>query len=302
MARASSNGIEIEYELSGPEGGPVLLMIHGVGAQLVRWPGELCRMLEAAGFRLLRFDNRDVGLSTHMSAAPIPDIAAVVAARAAGREPDLAYGLSDMAADTAGLLDALGIRAAHVLGVSLGGMVAQTLAIEHAARVLSLNIFMSHSGNPNMPPSRPEAMAMLSRAAPDPAGDREAYLGHQVALNRVLGSPLYPTDESELRAFAAAAADRSYNPAGAARQLAATRGAADRREQLKALSVPALVVHGVDDPLLPVECGRDIAQSLRGAWLLEVDGMGHDLPAGLAPLFVSAIGANCRRSPASSSS
>lgn len=298
MAQAQANGITIEYELSGPADGPLLLMIHGVGAQLIRWPPMLIARFEQAGFRILRFDNRDIGLSSHMDDAGIPDIAAVVAARAAGQEPALPYTLSDMAADTVGLLDALGIESAHVLGVSLGGMVAQVMAIEHRARVRSLNIFMSQSGNPDLPPSRPEAMAILSKRAPDPREDREAYLRYQVELNRTLGSPGYPASEEELRHFATLAADRSYNPAGAARQLAAARGAADRRPLLRELSIPALVVHGVDDPLIPVESGADIARAIPGAWLIEANGMGHDLPAELFGLFVGAVCANCARASA----
>lgn len=295
MARVRANGIAVEYELSGPADGPVLMMIHGVGAQMIRWPPAFCERLERAGLRLLRFDNRDIGLSTHMDGAPVPDIAQVAEARRQGREPELPYTLSDMAADAVGLLDALGIARAHVLGVSLGGMVAQVLAIEHRARVRSLNIFMSQSGNPDLPPSRPEAMAILSKRAPDPREDREGYLRHQVELNRTLGSPDYPTPEAELRHFAALAADRAWNPAGPARQLAAARGSADRRPLLRALSVPALVVHGVEDPLLPVESGADIARAIKGAWLLEVGGMGHDLPEALFDLFVGAIRANCDR-------
>jgi pimeloyl-ACP methyl ester carboxylesterase len=294
MVQVSANGITIEYELSGPADGPVLLMIHGVGAQLVRWPQALCGAFERKGFRTLRLDNRDIGLSTHID-APVPDIAAVVEARRQGREPELPYTLSDMAADTVGLLDALGIGRAHVLGVSLGGMVAQVMAIEHPARVRSLNIFMSQSGNPGLAPSKPEAIAILSRRAPDPHEDREGYLRHQVELNRVLGSPDYPASETELRTFATLAAGRAWNPAGPARQLAAARGAADRRPALRTLPIPTLVVHGVEDPLIPVEHGADIARAIKGAWLLELNGMGHDLPAELTDLFVSAVSANCDR-------
>lgn len=295
MARVQANGIAIEYEISGPEDGPVLLLIHGVGAQLIRWPQPLCARFEQAGFRVLRFDNRDIGLSTHMSEAPIPDIGAVIAARARGEEPDLPYTLSDMTRDTIGLLDALGIDRAHVLGVSLGGMIAQVLAIEHAARVRSLAIFMSQSGNPGLPPSKPEALAVLSARAPDPATDRDAYIDHQVLLNRTLGSPGYPAPGEELRAFAARAADRGLNPAGAARHLAAARGAADRRPHLRGLRLPTVVVHGVDDPLLTIESAADMARCIEGAWLLELGGMGHDLPEPLFDLFAAVVAANCAR-------
>ncbi len=295
MARTQANGITIEYELSGPAQGPVLLMIHGVGAQLIRWPPALIGGLETAGFRTLRFDNRDIGLSSHMDEQGLPDLAAVAAARAQGREPVLPYTLSDMAADAVGLLDGLGIAAAHLLGVSLGGMVAQVMAIEHGARVRSLNLFMTHSGNPDLPPSNPDALAILATRAPDPQRDRGAYLDHQVALNRALGSPRYPTPEAELRTLAARAADRAYNPAGPARQLAVGRGAPDRRAWLSKLSVPTLVVSGSDDPLFPPECGRDLAASIAGAWLLELGGMGHDLPAELFDVFIGAVRDNAAR-------
>lgn len=295
MARIQANGLEIEYELSGPQDGPVLLMIHGVGAQMIRWPPGLIERFERAGFRTLRFDNRDVGRSSHLNHLGIPDIAAIVAARAAGKEPELPYTLSDMAADTVGLLDALDIASSHVLGVSLGGMVAQVMAIEHRARVRSLNLFMTQSGNPGLPPSDPAALAILSKRAPDPREDREAFLSHQVALNRALGSPAYPAPEAELRAFAALAADRAYNPAGPARQLAAARGAPDRRAQLRELTIPTLVVHGRDDPLFPPECGTDLARSIPGSWLIEPGGMGHDLPAELIDLFAETVRANCAR-------
>lgn len=295
MARVEANGITIEYAISGQAEGPVLLMIHGVGAQLIRWPPALIERFERAGFRTLRFDNRDIGLSSHMDHLGLPDIAAAVGARQAGEEPVLPYTLSDMAADTIGLLDALGVGEAHVLGVSLGGMVAQVLAIDHPTRVRSLALFMTQSGNIDLPPSQPKALAILSQRAPDPACDREAFLAHQVKLNRALGSPLYRAPEDELRRFAGMAADRAYNPAGPARQLAAARGAADRRPALRELAVPALVVHGADDPLIRREAGLDLAQSIPGAWLLEVGGMGHDLPGELIDLFAANVLANCAR-------
>ena len=298
MAHVQTNGITIEYELAGPAKGPVLLMIHGLGAQLVRWPQALCERFVQAGFRTLRFDNRDVGLSSHMDGAPVPDLGVVVEARRQGLDPELPYTLSDMARDAVGLLDALGIEAVHVLGVSLGGMIAQVVAIENRHRVLSLNLMMTQSGNPDLPPSNPDAMAILAKRAPDPREDREAYLSHQVLLNRTLGSPDYPAPEAELRNIAAITADRAWNPTGQARQLAAARGATDRRPQLRALSVPALVIHGVDDPLVPAACGADIARNIKGAWLLEVNGMGHDIPAELIDLFVASVSANCARAPA----
>ena len=290
MPVVQANGIEIACELSGPEDGRPLLMIHGLGAQLVRWPPAFCALLEARCYRLIRIDNRDVGLSTHFRDAPMPDLAKV-----ASGEEDPPYTLCDMAGDAAGLLDALGIAAAHVLGVSLGGMIAQVMAIEHPARVLSATIMMSQNGNPQMPGTSPEAMAVLATPAPDPAVDREGYLAHQVHLNRVLGSPIYSTPEDELRELSALAAQRSFDPAGAGRQLAAARAIADLRPALRQLDVPALVIHGADDPLLSHVHGQDIAESIPGAWYLKVGGMGHDLPAELFDLFEKALSANCAR-------
>lgn len=295
MTQAKSNGIMLEYERSGPADGPPILLIHGVGAQLVRWPRSFCDALAAAGFHVIRFDNRDIGLSSHMDDAPIPDIAAIMAAKARGETPALPYTLSDMAADTAGLMDALGIDSAHVIGVSLGGMVAQTLAIEHPARVRSLAILMSDSGNPDLPPSTPAALLALATPAPDPRMDEEGYLLHSIALNRALGSPAYPTPEPDLRAFATKAARRSYNPAGNARQFAAARGGPDRRPALGRLRQPTLVIHGADDPLLTVDGGQDVVRHVPGAWLLVLSGMGHDMPDELTDIFVSTISANTRR-------
>lgn len=295
MAQAQVNGVTLEYEISGPETGMPLLLIHGVGAQLIRWPPSLCDRLAEAGFRLLRYDSRDIGLSTHMDDAPIPNLAAITAARLNGREPELPYTLSDLAADAAGLMAAVGIPAAHVLGVSLGGMVAQQLAIAHPHKVLSMTCIMTQSGNPELPGARPAALAKLSAVAPDPKADREAYLQHQVELNQNLGSPDYPTPEPELRRMAALAADRAYNPAGAARQLAAGRGSADRSSELRKLSVPTLVIHGAEDPLMSVVCGEDLADSVPGAWFLRINGMGHDLPEQLSGIFVAAIAENCAR-------
>jgi len=295
MAHINANGISLAYELSGPEDGTPLLLIHGVGAQLVRWPQGFCDGLAAAGFRVLRYDSRDIGLSTHLDGTPVPDLMQVVAAKARGEEPDLPYTVADLAADAAALLGALDWPAAHVLGVSLGGMVAQQLAIDHPARLLSMTIMMSQSGNPDMPGASPDALAKLAAVAPDPRVDREGYLVHQVTLNQVLGSPAYPTSEADLRAISALCADRAFDPAGAARQLAAGRGATDRRPALRLLSVPTLVIHGADDPLIPAVCGQDIADAVSGAWFLRINGMGHDLPEALFGLFTTMLLSNCAR-------
>jgi pimeloyl-ACP methyl ester carboxylesterase len=297
MPQIASNGIQIEYALSGPDQGRPLLLIHGVGAQLVRWPDALCEDFAARGFRVIRFDNRDVGLSTHMHEAGRPDLSAILAAKQRGEVPALPYTLSDMAADTFGLLDALGIPAAHVVGVSLGGMIVQQMAIERPERILSMTIVMSQSGHPDLPPPDPAALATLAAPAPDPALDREAYLAHSVALNKALGSPLYPTGEAELRRFAGLAADRAYDPAGSLRQMAAGRAAPDRSPVLARIDIPTLVIHGVDDALMPVAAGEQLARIIPGAWLLAIKGMSHDLPDQLGSLFAGAIAANADRTP-----
>jgi len=290
MPVAQANGIEIGYEVSGPEDGTPLLLIHGLGAQLVRWPPRFITLLAERGYRVIAMDNRDVGLSTHFHDAPLPDLA-----KLAPGSTDIPYTLSDMAADAVGLLDALGIDGAHVLGVSLGGMITQTMVIEHPSRVLSATIMMSQNGNPAMPGTSPEAMAVLTTPAPDPFTDREGFLAHQVHLNQALGSPDYPTPVEELRELCALAADRAYDPLGAARQLAAATAIADLRPGLGKADVPTLVIHGADDPLLSHVHGQDIADAIPGAWYLKVNGMGHDLPPQLFDLFERAVAANCAR-------
>lgn len=295
MPQAESNGILIEYDRIGPVSNEPLLLIHGVGAQLIRWPEDLCNRFAAAGFHVIRYDSRDIGLSTHLSDVPVPDLGVVLEAVRRGAVPKLPYTLSDLAADAAGLLRALNIPRAHVLGVSLGGMVAQVLAVEHPLCMSSLNIVMSHTGNPDLPPSDPETMRTLMVAAPDPTRDLEGYLRHSVALNIALGSPAYPVDEAVLREFAVRAARRAYDPAGVARQLAAGRGGPDRRAALKCLTVPTLVIHGANDKLIAPAGGEDIARNIKDAWLLIVNGMAHDLPPQLFDLFVSLVGANARR-------
>ncbi len=295
MPRALCNSISIEYDVRGDADAEPILLIHGVGAQLVRWPESLCDFFLNHHFRVIRFDSRDVGLSTHFHERGVPDLAAITATKERGDAPILPYTLSDLAADALGLLDVLEIPAAHLLGVSLGGMVAQQIAIREPIRVLSMTIMMSQSSAPGLPPSDPAAMAALAKPAPDPGENREGYLAHSVALNRVLGSPLYPTADAQLRRFAGLAADRAYDPAGGLRQLAAGRGATDRSAALATLETPTLVIHGVHDVLVPVAAGEQLARIVPGAWLLTINGMGHDLPDQLCGLFAGAIVANAAR-------
>ena len=268
-------------EVLGPPAGRPLLLIHGLGAQLVDWPDELVDGLVAAGFRVVRFDNRDAGLSTHLDALGMPDLV-----RDAGHPDRAPYLLADLADDAAGLLGALGIGRAHVVGVSMGGMIAQELAIRHPDALSSLCSIMSTTGDPAVGQPSAEALAVLLRAAP--AGRDEA-IEQSIAGNLVTGSPGFPFDEAAARAKAAARYDRSHDAAGVARQLAAIVASPDRTPALRGLKLPVLVVHGEADPLVAVSGGRATAAAVPGAEIVTFPGMGHDLPAALIPEIVTRI-------------
>lgn len=295
MASAEANGIRIEYETFGSRAGRPLLLFSGLGSQLLGFHEDLCRMLVGLGHFVVRFDNRDVGLSTKFDAAGIPDLKAVVAARRQGEPPPVPYLLGDMADDAAGLLDALGLRAAHIAGVSMGGMIVQAFAIRHPERLLSLTSVMSNTGNPALPPPRPEALARLMTPAP---AERGAYVEHYVGSARVFGSPPPYFEEDRVREMAGRAFDRAFSPAGTARQYAAIIASGSRKEALAAVRAPALVIHGALDPLVPVEGGIDTAEAIPGAELTIVDGMAHDLPRALWPRIAEAIAHHTARVPA----
>ena len=288
--QVSSNGLTLTYDSFGRAEDPALLLIHGLGMQLIDWDPALCRLLAQAGLRVIRFDNRDVGLSTHFHDRPVPNIAAVALAVAEGSDPGLPYTLGDMAADAAGLLDALAIERAHVVGVSMGGMIAQRLAIHHGSRLLSLTSIMSTTGGRDLPPPAPEAVAIL--LAPPPA-DRAAYIERSVADARILSAG-YPPDETAQRAQAAARYDRAFDPAGVGRQFAAVLGDGSRREALRGVTVPTLAIHGAEDPLVPAAGGRDTADHIPGARLLTLPRMGHDLPPALYAAVTTAISDHAR--------
>ncbi|MFC3711521.1 alpha/beta fold hydrolase [Sphingoaurantiacus capsulatus] len=288
MARTTANGIEIEYESFGPaSGAETVLLIMGLGAQLTLWPVELCNALVARGYRVVRYDNRDVGLSTKFDGAVAPDLPTLLGAMMAGQDPKVPYSLEDMAADAIGLLDALGIDKAHIVGASMGGMIAQVVAIEYPARTLSLTSIMSTTGNPMLPPASPEAMgALLGRPE---SNDVDTLVDFGVKVARAIGSPKYPADEALLRARVRRDVDRSVYPAGFARQLAAIYANGDRRARLATIKAPTLVIHGEADPLVPVHGGRDTAANIPGAELVEIEGMGHDLPVPLVEQIADAI-------------
>lgn len=289
MPKVTCNGTGIHYEDHAPENSKPIILIGGVGTQLTRWSDTFVQALGARGFRVIRFDNRDIGLSDGHDDAGLPVFRDVLAAKARGERPALPYTLDDMADDAAALLEHLGIERAHVAGSSMGGMIAQLVAIRHPRRTASLTSIMSTTGNPELPRATDAASQALTERGTDPAVDREAYLDEAVRRAIVIGSPGYPEDAAELRRQAAADLARAYRPAGFARQYAAILAAPDRRPALARLAVPALVVHGADDPLVRVEGGRDTAASIPGARLLEIPGMGHNIPSALCDTIAQAI-------------
>jgi pimeloyl-ACP methyl ester carboxylesterase len=293
MARIHANGIDIEFEEFGPKTGTPVLLIMGLGAQLTRWPLGFIEILTSRGYRVIRFDNRDVGLSQKFDSAGPADVVKMMSEIAQGKKVSVAYTLDDMANDAAGLLDALRIDKAHIVGASLGGAIGQAVAANHPAKTLSLTSIMSSSGNSALPTAKPAAMAVLLNRPP--AGDVEATIEAGVKAAKTIGSPGYPTDEKELRRRVSEDFKRSNYPAGYTRQMAAALVSGDRRATLKRIKAPTVVVHGVDDPLVPIEAGRDTAANIAGAEMVEIPGMGHDLPAALYLRVADAIESAARR-------
>ena len=288
MPQITANGIQLEYETYGDKANPPLLLVMGLGAQLTLWPMELVEALVARGFYVIRYDNRDIGLSEKFGHAGVPNFRRVALMRLFGLRARIPYRLTDMAADAAALLDALGIAKAHVVGASMGGMIVQLMAIDHPERLLTMTSIMSTTGNRRLPPPQPDAMkALLDRA---PAGSTlEQMMPYGFRVSRAIGSPAYPAAEDKLRERIERDFKRSFYPEGAARQISAIVDDGDRRKRLKAVTTPTLVIHGIDDPLVPVEGGRDTAAAIPGAKLLEIAGMGHDLPVELVDQIADAI-------------
>ncbi|MFM7141478.1 MAG: alpha/beta fold hydrolase [Alphaproteobacteria bacterium] len=287
MPRARVNGhVELEWDSFGREDAPPVLLVMGLGSPMIYWDERLCEDLASRGRRVIRFDNRDCGLSTKFDDHGAPDLGAIVTALASGSKPPSAYLLSDMAADVAGLLEALGIDTAHVVGASLGGMIAQTLAIEHPSRVRTLTSIMSTTGRAGLPGPTPEAPRVLLTPPPD---DREGAIERAVDTWRTISGPGFPFDEAMVRDRAGRAFDRGQSPAGTARQLAAILASGGREERLAAVAAPTLVIHGDLDPLVPIDGGRDTAACIPGAEFLAVSGMGHSLPVEVWPTVLDAI-------------
>lgn len=271
MPRVATNGIELEYDTFGDAGDPPLLLIMGLGAQLIWWPVPLCRQLAAKGFHVIRFDNRDAGLSSAVAEE---------------------YRIADLAEDTAGLLAELGVAPAHLVGASMGGMIAQQVAIDHPQRVRSLCSIMSTTGDRSVGAPTPEVWQLMTEPQPT---DRDGIIAQAMRLQRAIGSPGFPVSDADLRAKVTAGHDRAHRPEGVARQLAAIRGSGDRTEGLRRLAVPALVVHGDDDPLVAPSGGKATADAIPGAELMAVPGMGHDLPPDIWPELVERIAATAAR-------
>lgn len=291
--RLKANGLMLEVDDVGPRDGPPVLLVMGLGMQLIGWPEELVRLLVAHGHRVIRFDNRDAGLSDgfdHVGVPSIPIAALRHLVRLPVRSP---YGLRDMAADTLGVLDALGIAKAHLCGASLGGMVAQHVAAMHPERVASLTLIMTSSGSRRLPGPRPQArLALLSRP---PNQAMETLIAHSIGVFQAIGSPGFKPDPAELRQRVATSLARAYRPFGAARQLLAVAADSDRTPLLARISAPTQIIHGQADPLIPIAHGRDLEKRIAGARADFIEGMGHDLPQALLPRFAEAIAANARR-------
>jgi pimeloyl-ACP methyl ester carboxylesterase len=285
---APANGIELAYQEMGDPGGEPLLLVMGLATQMIAWDEAFCGMLAERGFRVVRFDNRDIGRSTKLTAAGVPRRVDMMV----GRRVSAPYLLSDMAADTIGLMDHLGIDSAHVAGASMGGMIAQTLAIEHPERMRSLVSMLSNTGSRwTGMPSRKAMAVLLGR----PPRGRDSAIERAVKTFKVIGSPGYPFEEERVRQIAGRSYDRGHSAAGVLRQLHAVTASGDRTQALRGVRIPTLVIHGNRDPLVRPAGGRATARAIPNARLKLVDGMGHDLPRQLWPVFVEEIATNAAR-------
>ena len=292
MAKTNANGITIEYDEHGDPAAPPVLLVMGLGAQMTLWPQELVDALTSRGFRVIRYDNRDIGLSHKFDGARAPGIVKLMLLSRIGLKPRVPYSLADMAADGVGLLDALGIAKAHVVGASMGGMIAQHIAFTYSDRVLSLTSIMSTTGNRKLPAGSREALQVLTTR---PAStDEDVLVEHGIKVAHAIGSPGYKSDPERLLERTRANIRRSFYPAGMPRQLAAIIADGDRRQRLKDVTAPTLVIHGEDDPLVPLAGGKDTAENIPGAKLKTFPGMGHDLPLALVDEIADAVAEHAR--------
>lgn len=293
MSGVIANGIHLEYETFGNPSGRPLLLIIGLGAQMIHWDDDLCQDLAERGHYVIRYDNRDVGLSAKFEEAGVPDLMETFGKLMQGEKIKPPYTLQDMADDALGLLDAIGIRKAHICGMSMGGMIAQTFAIRHPSRVRSLISIYSTTGNPEVPQPKPEVTGLL--IAPPPR-ERGACIEHMLGVFKTIAGPGFPVDEQWTRKIMAESYDRCFYPQGMVRQLVAILTQENRVPALAKIAVPTLIIHGTDDPLVPVEGGKDTARAIPGAQLMLIEGMGHDLPHGGAwPRIIEAITAHTQK-------
>lgn len=293
MAQVQANGLQIEYDTFGESGHDPVLLIMGLGTQMTAWSPDFCNALAAHGRYVIRFDNRDVGLSSKFHGAKAPGRWRYFLHHVFKAPLNAPYSLDDMADDATGVLDALGIDSAHIVGVSMGGMIAQLMTVKSPQRVKSLTSIMSTSGDPKLPRPRREVIRQILMKRPK-SGDPEQLIEHLVESFQMIGSPAYPRSEGEWRELISAAVRRSSYPQGFRRQVAAIFADGSRVERLTAIDRPTLVIHGSDDPLVPVECGIDTARHIAGARLEIIEGMGHDLPPQLVDRLTSLIADHTR--------
>lgn len=291
MTKIKANNIEIEYDTFGDPSGNPLLLVMGLGTQMIAWVPEFCELLVKKGFYVIRFDNRDVGLSTKFGDLGIPNVMNVINKARSGEKIVPPYTLEDMADDAVGLLDALNVEKANICGASMGSMISQVIAYRHPSRVLSLVSIMGSTGNPELPEPKPEAMQVLMVPMPS---KREKYIKESIKRGKIIyGS--FPYDEEVRKKLAEQAYDRCYYPEGQTRQLVAILANGDRRKKLKDIKVPTLVIHGKDDPLVPMEGGIDTSKNIPGAKLLLIEKMGHSLPPEVWNQVIGAIVENATK-------
>ncbi len=298
MPSLTSNGITLAYETHGDTHGVPLLLVMGLGMQLVGWPDDLVDGLVEQGFYVIRFDNRDCGLSDKFEHAGTPSVALAYLKTLVRWPVKGPYTLEDMADDAAGLLKGLGVRQAHIVGASMGGMIGQVLAARHPGMVLTLTSIMSSSGRRGLPGPSAEARAVLMKRPSNPH-DAECLIAHGANIFRVIGSPAYPTSEKQRRLQVGRAVRRNVCPSGVARQMVAIAASGDRSKLLRTITAPTLVIHGAADPLIPLPGGEDTARQIPGAVLEVIEGMGHDLPAQLVERLVALIDAHAHGKMAS---
>jgi pimeloyl-ACP methyl ester carboxylesterase len=286
-----ANGIRLCYESFGKRGDPALVLIMGLGAQMVVWPDDFCAQLAAQGRWVVRFDNRDIGKSTWLTEERPPSILEVFNGLATGKPVTPRYTLLDMAKDTIGLLDALGIERADIVGASMGGAITHELMTAFPERLRTATTIFAPSGDPNSPPATPEAMANLMKARPT---ERDAFIDTYTNTWRVLNADHFPFDEEATRREGALCFDRGVNPHGVGRQMLAIVASGNRKAALRATTTPALIIHGTLDPLVPFGVGEDLAQTIPGVKFEVVEGMGHNLPRPAWPQMLAAIAAHAR--------